>query len=35
MIRLAKLEDVPAILDIYALYVRYTAVSFEYEVPGL
>ena len=33
-IRPAALEDVPALLDIYAPYVRETAVSFEYQVPS-
>ena len=33
-IRPATLEDVPALLDIYAPYVRETAVSFEYQVPS-
>lgn len=35
MIRLARLEDVPVLLDIYSPYIRNTAVSFEYEVPSL
>lgn len=34
MIRLARPEDIPAILEIYAPYVRDTAISFEYEVPA-
>ena len=33
MIRIAMLEDVPAILEIYGPYVRDTAYSFEYTVP--
>ncbi len=35
MIREAMERDVPAMLDIYAYYVRHTAVSFEYEVPSV
>lgn len=35
MIRIAALQDVPAILDIYAPYVKNTTVSFEYAVPTL
>ena len=34
-IRLASTGDAAALLDIYAPYVRYTAISFEYEVPPL
>lgn len=34
-IRIARREDVPALLDIYAPYVEKTAISFEYEVPGI
>lgn len=34
-IRLARMADVPAILEIYAPYVRETTISFEYEVPAL
>lgn len=34
-IRLAQPTDVPQILDIYAPYVRDTAISFEYTVPTL
>jgi len=34
-IRLARMDDVPAMLDIYAPYVRETDVSFEYDVPDL
>lgn len=34
-IRLARVEDAPAILEIYAPYVRETNISFEYEVPTL
>ena len=33
MIRIANEADIPAILEIYAPYVRATTVSFEYEVP--
>lgn len=32
-IRKASINDVPALLEIYAPYVRETAISFEYEVP--
>lgn len=34
-IRMATETDIPRILDIYAPYVRNTAISFEYEVPSL
>jgi len=34
-IRLATAEDVPAILDIYAPFVRDTVISFEYDVPDI
>ena len=34
-IRLARVEDAPAILDIYAPYVQETTISFEYQVPSL
>lgn len=34
-IRLARTEDVPAILEIYRPYVERTAISFEYDVPDL
>ena len=34
-IRMATTADIPQILDIYAPYVRNTAISFEYEVPSL
>lgn len=34
VIRPASPEDAPALLDIYAPYVRETAVSFEYDVPS-
>lgn len=34
-IRLARVEDAPAILEVYAPYVRETNISFEYEVPTL
>ena len=33
--RLATLDDVPALLSIYAPYVEKTAISFEYDVPSL
>ena len=35
MIRLAVREDVPAILNIYAPYIRETAITFEYDVPTI
>lgn len=35
MIREAREADVPAILEIYAPYIRKTTITFEYEVPGL
>ena len=35
MIRLATRADVPAILNIYAPYIRETAITFEYEVPEI
>ena len=34
-IRTATVADVPAMLEIYAPYVRETAISFEYDVPSL
>ena len=34
-IRMATAADIPQILEIYAPYVRNTAISFEYEVPTL
>lgn len=34
-IRIASIEDAEAILDIYAYYVKHTAITFEYEVPSL
>ena len=34
-IRMATVEDAPALLDIYAPYVKNTAITFEYEVPSL
>ena len=34
-IRTTTVADVPAMLEIYAPYVRETAISFEYEVPSL
>ena len=34
-IRMAKLTDVPRILEIYSYYVENTAISFEYDVPSL
>ena len=35
MIRLANREDVPAMLAIYAPYIRMTSITFEYDVPDL
>ena len=35
VIRMAKLSDAQEILDIYAWYVKESAVTFEYEVPSL
>jgi phosphinothricin acetyltransferase len=35
MLRVAKLADAADILSIYAPYVKKTAITFEYEVPGL
>lgn len=35
MIRLANQADVPAILNIYAPYIRETAITFEYDVPEI
>ena len=35
MIRTAVLEDANRLLDIYAFYVKKTAISFEYDVPSL
>ena len=34
-IRNATLEDAKQILEIYAYYVEYTAITFEYDVPTL
>ena len=34
-IRVAKIEDAPQLLNIYKPYVEKTAITFEYEVPGL
>lgn len=34
-VRVAKLDDAPALLDIYAYYVKKTAISFEWEIPSL
>lgn len=34
-VRLAKMEDIPAILGIYASYVEKTAYSFEYTAPSV
>ena len=34
-IRMARVEDVPRILEIYAPYIENTAISFEYAVPTL
>jgi len=33
-IRLATPADAPALLDVYAPYVRQTAITFEYDVPS-
>ena len=33
LIRRVTPEDAEALLDIYAYYVKYTAISFEYDVP--
>lgn len=35
IVRDARSEDASRILEIYAYYVEYTAITFEYEVPGL
>ena len=35
MIRTVRLEDAPRLLEIYGYYVKYTAISFEYEVPSV
>ncbi|MBD5551126.1 MAG: GNAT family N-acetyltransferase [Lachnospiraceae bacterium] len=35
IIRLARVEDTPALLDIYAPYMEKTAISFEYDVPSI
>ena len=35
IVRDAKLEDAPRILEIYDYYVRETAITFEYETPSL
>ena len=34
-IRMANRQDIPQILEIYAPYVKNTAISFEYEIPSL
>ena len=34
-VRLATVKDLPRILEIYGPYVKNTAFSFEYTVPGL
>lgn len=34
-LRVAKAEDAPALLDLYAWYVDHSAATFEYEVPGV
>ena len=34
-LRLAKPQDADALLEIYAPYVKQTAISFEYDVPGV
>lgn len=35
MIRTARLEDAPQLLNIYAYYVEHTAITFEYTVPTI
>ncbi|MEY8522136.1 N-acetyltransferase family protein [Lachnospiraceae bacterium 38-10] len=35
VLRIVRPEDAPALLEIYAPYVEKTAISFEYEVPGV
>lgn len=35
VIRVAALDDAEELLEIYAPYVRETAITFEYEVPSL
>ena len=34
-VRDAKIEDAARILEIYAYYVEYTVISFEWDVPSL
>ena len=34
-VRDAKIEDAARILEIYAYYVKYTVISFEWDVPSL
>ena len=34
IIRIATIEDAKALLEIYAPYVKNTAITFEYEVPS-
>ena len=34
-VRIATEQDAPALVEIYALYVRQTAITFEYEVPSI
>ena len=34
-IRIAGPEDAPALLELYAYYVRHTAITFEYDMPSL
>ena len=34
-IEIARPADAAALLDIYAHYVKHTAITFEYEVPSL
>lgn len=34
LIRSARIEDIPQLLDIYRYYVEYTAITFEYETPS-
>ncbi len=35
MIRSARIEDAKRLLEIYEYYVKYTAITFEYDVPSL
>ena len=34
-IRVASVADAPKLLEIYAYYVEYTAITYEFEVPTL